>query len=143
MELPPKDNPTLIFCNTIASARSLESYLANIPEAMDMVGGKEKLLPFHSMISKDVRTDYVNLFQSGKASTLLCTDIAARGLDLPSVAHVILYDFPKSAIDYLHRVGRTARAGRDGKATSLVGKWDRKIAEDIQRSIRSKKPVHS
>jgi superfamily II DNA/RNA helicase len=53
----------------------------------------------------------------------------------------MLYDFPYSAIDYLHRVGRTARSSGEGKATSLVGKKDRKLAEQIQKAIRKRQAV--
>ena len=63
---------------------------------------------------------------------MLSTDIASRGVDTRHVKHVILYDFPYSAIDYLHRVGRTARAGTPGKATSFVAKKDRELAKQIE-----------
>ncbi|KAI9292661.1 P-loop containing nucleoside triphosphate hydrolase protein [Neoconidiobolus thromboides FSU 785] len=69
---------------------------------------------------------------------LLCTDIASRGLDTTSVNHVILYDFPTSVVDFLHRCGRTARAGKSGIVTALVGKKDRSLSERIKRSIRTK-----
>ncbi|KAJ9079223.1 hypothetical protein DSO57_1037677 [Entomophthora muscae] len=68
---------------------------------------------------------------------LICTDIASRGLDTTSVNHVIMYDFPVAALDYLHRCGRTARAGQSGVVTSLLGKKDRTLAERIRRSIRT------
>ncbi|KAI0231168.1 hypothetical protein L0F63_007258 [Massospora cicadina] len=68
---------------------------------------------------------------------LVCTDIASRGLDTNSVNHVIMYDFPTSAINFLHRCGRTARAGQSGFVTCLVGRKDRALAERIRRSIRT------
>ncbi|KAI8823499.1 P-loop containing nucleoside triphosphate hydrolase protein [Fimicolochytrium jonesii] len=69
---------------------------------------------------------------------LVATDIASRGLDTVNVGHVILYDFPQTAIDYLHRVGRTARNGRSGRATSIVAKKDMALADSIESSIRGR-----
>ncbi|KAJ2780082.1 hypothetical protein GGI18_003855 [Coemansia linderi] len=67
---------------------------------------------------------------------LVCTDLASRGLDTTCVTHVVLFDFPTTAIDYLHRSGRTARAGTRGKVTALVGKKDRRLADQIRLAIR-------
>jgi superfamily II DNA/RNA helicase len=69
-------------------------------------------------------------------NVMISTDIASRGIDTTFVDHVILYDFPTSVVDYLHRVGRTARAGQVGKASSLIGRKDRMMADRIRRSIR-------
>ncbi|PIA18571.1 P-loop containing nucleoside triphosphate hydrolase protein [Coemansia reversa NRRL 1564] len=73
---------------------------------------------------------------TGKRKILVCTDLASRGLDTTCVSHVILFDFPTTAIDYLHRSGRTARAGAKGKVTALVGKRDRRLADQIHLAIR-------
>ncbi|KAJ2397656.1 hypothetical protein GGI23_003457 [Coemansia sp. RSA 2559] len=67
---------------------------------------------------------------------LVCTDLASRGLDTTFVTHVVLFDFPTTAIDYLHRAGRTARAGSRGKVSALVGKRDRRLADQIRLAIR-------
>ncbi|KAJ1667494.1 hypothetical protein IW140_003003 [Coemansia sp. RSA 1813] len=67
---------------------------------------------------------------------LVCTDLASRGLDTTFVTHVVLFDFPTTAIDYLHRSGRTARAGGKGKVSALVGKKDRRLADQIRLAIR-------
>jgi len=69
---------------------------------------------------------------------LVCTDLASRGLDTRNVEHVILYDFPTTVQDYLHRVGRTARASASGRATSLVGRKDRRMAERVWQAARRK-----
>lgn len=66
------------------------------------------------------------------------TDIAARGLDNLAIDHVILFDFPSSPVDYIHRAGRTARAGAKGRVTSFVTKKDRTLAEAIQEASRDK-----
>ncbi|KAJ1646570.1 hypothetical protein LPJ64_001960 [Coemansia asiatica] len=67
---------------------------------------------------------------------MVCTDLASRGLDTTCVSHVVLFDFPTTAIDYLHRTGRTARAGTRGKVSALVGKKDRRLADQIRLAIR-------
>ncbi|KAJ2808184.1 hypothetical protein H4R21_000175 [Coemansia helicoidea] len=72
----------------------------------------------------------------GGRKILVCTDLASRGLDTTCVTHVVLFDFPTTAIDYLHRTGRTARAGARGKVSALVTKRDRRLAEQIRLAIR-------
>ncbi|KAJ2726518.1 hypothetical protein GGI07_000460 [Coemansia sp. Benny D115] len=67
---------------------------------------------------------------------IVCTDLASRGLDTLCVNHVILFDFPTTAIDYLHRSGRTARNGSRGKVTALVSKKDRRLADQIRLAVR-------
>ncbi|KAJ1718784.1 hypothetical protein LPJ53_006314 [Coemansia erecta] len=67
---------------------------------------------------------------------MVCTDLASRGLDTTCVRHVVLFDFPTTAADYLHRAGRTARAGKRGKVTALVGKNDRRLADQIRLAVR-------
>lgn len=62
----------------------------------------------------------LNKFKAGEKKILIATDVASRGLDIPSVDAVINYDIPQNTKDYVHRVGRTARAGRAGKAITLV-----------------------
>ncbi|KAI9258507.1 P-loop containing nucleoside triphosphate hydrolase protein, partial [Sporodiniella umbellata] len=113
-----KDKKTLVFCNTRKSAELLQKFMES--------KGLSTLA-----IYKDAPTDRsetLSLFsesQKPEHKMLISTDIASRGIDIHLVEHVILFDFPTSAIDYLHRVGRTARAGNSGKATSLIGRKDR------------------
>ncbi|KAJ1832573.1 hypothetical protein LPJ63_003433 [Coemansia sp. RSA 2711] len=79
---------------------------------------------------------------SARRKILVCTDLGSRGLDTTCVTHVVLFDFPTTAIDYLHRAGRTARAGGRGKVTALVGKKDRRLAEQIRLAIRQGGTIH-
>jgi superfamily II DNA/RNA helicase len=72
---------------------------------------------------------------------MVSTDAAARGIDLPQVTHVIQADFVDNAIEFLHRVGRTARAGRSGKVTSLYGATDAKLAEAVRQYVEAGEPV--
>ncbi|KAL5035237.1 hypothetical protein RTP6_002959 [Batrachochytrium dendrobatidis] len=74
----------------------------------------------------------------GKPMIMVATDIASRGLDTTPVGHVILYDFPQTAIDYLHRVGRTARNGRSGRATSIIAHRDASLAEFISKAVKKR-----
>jgi ATP-dependent RNA helicase RhlE len=74
----------------------------------------------HGNKSQGARTRALAEFKSGKASVLVATDIAARGLDIDGLPHVVNYELPHVPEDYVHRIGRTARAGRDGQAVSLV-----------------------
>lgn len=72
---------------------------------------------------------------------MVSTDAAARGIDLPQVTHVIQADFVANAIEFLHRVGRTARAGRSGRVTSLYGPADAHLAEAVRAYVEAGEPV--
>ncbi|KAJ3073561.1 RNA helicase [Podochytrium sp. JEL0797] len=71
-----------------------------------------------------------------RMAVIVATDVASRGVDTTAADHVVLYDFPRSSIEYLHRVGRTARNGGKGRATSLLTNRDRRVAEEIEKSVR-------
>ena len=79
-----------------------------------------KVSAIHGDLSQNERDRVMGRFRQGVENVLVATDIAARGIDVPSVGHVINYDVPNEPETYFHRIGRTARAGADGKATSLV-----------------------
>nr|CCC94109.1 putative ATP-dependent DEAD/H RNA helicase [Trypanosoma congolense IL3000] len=90
----------------------------------------------NSIISQKHRIDNLAQFKLGITRILVATDIASRGLDIPSVGLVMHYDIPKQATTYLHRVGRTARAGRDGLSVALVTEHDITLVKQIERKIR-------
>jgi ATP-dependent RNA helicase DDX49/DBP8 len=73
----------------------------------------------HSQLEQRVRTNNLLKFKSSQCRFLIATDVASRGLDIPSVEFVLNYDVPKNPKDYVHRVGRTARAGRGGTSMTL------------------------
>ncbi|XP_061356438.1 DEAD-box ATP-dependent RNA helicase 36-like [Gastrolobium bilobum] len=89
----------------------------------------------YSFKSQTQRLDALHQFKSGKVSILLATDVASRGLDIPTVDLVINFDVPRFPRDYIHRVGRTARAGRGGLALSLVTQNDIDLVREIEALI--------
>ena len=79
-------------------------------------------------------------FRDGKLRFLVASDVAARGLDIPSVSHVFNFDVPTNAEDYVHRIGRTGRAGRDGKAMTMSAPRDSKNLDAIEKLLRTEIP---
>jgi len=88
--------------------------------AMDLQHKGYEVVPLHGNLSQNERDHYMNAFRKGHADILVATDIASRGIDVSQVAMVVNYDVPIDPLIYFHRVGRTARAGRQGKAFSFV-----------------------
>ncbi|MDH5580359.1 MAG: DEAD/DEAH box helicase [Bdellovibrionales bacterium] len=95
----------------------------------------------HGNKSQGAREKALNGFRSGKVRVLVATDIAARGIDVSSITHVINYDLPDDPKSYVHRIGRTARAGREGVAISFCDPTERKLLKDIEKCISYKIPV--
>jgi len=90
----------------------------------------------HGNKSQNQRERVLNAFRSGALRTLIATDIAARGIDVDGISHVVNYDLPNIPESYVHRIGRTARAGRDGVAISFCDHEERAFLRDIERLIR-------
>jgi ATP-dependent RNA helicase RhlE len=91
----------------------------------------------HSNKSQNQRQIALDRFRQGKAQILVATDIAARGLDIATISHVINYDIPDTADAYIHRIGRTGRAEREGDALTLVTSEDTATIRDIERALRA------
>lgn len=89
---------------------------------------------------QDKRNTAIERFKNGRVKILVATDVAARGLDIDDITHVINYDLPRKADIYLHRIGRTGRAGRKGTAISLVEAHDMLVISKIERYIKEKLP---
>ena len=89
----------------------------------------------HGDMSQKAREHVLRDFREGKLTFLVATDVAARGLDIPEVSHVFNYDIPEDSEAYVHRIGRTARAGRSGQAVTFVGEWDAHKLPPIQRHV--------
>lgn len=92
----------------------------------------------HGNKSQGARTRALAGFKAGKIRILVATDIAARGLDIEKLPHVVNYELPNVPEDYVHRIGRTARAGEEGHAISLVSADEQKLLRDIERVLKTK-----
>ncbi|TDL27389.1 DEAD-domain-containing protein [Rickenella mellea] len=95
-------------------------------------------VPLHGQLSQSARLGALAKFKSGGRRVLVATDVASRGLDIPSVDAVINFDIPTHSKDYIHRVGRTARAGRSGKSITLVTQYDVELIQRIETVIGKK-----
>ena len=106
-----------------------------------MIKAGIKAAAIHGNKSQGARTKALAGFKSGSISVLVATDIAARGLDIPLLPHVINFEIPNISEDYVHRIGRTGRAGANGEAISLVSADETTFLRDIQKLIGMKLPV--
>ncbi|KAL2758816.1 hypothetical protein ACRALDRAFT_2120224 [Sodiomyces alcalophilus JCM 7366] len=95
-------------------------------------------IPLHGQLSQSARMGALNKFKAGSRQILVATDVAARGLDIPNVDVVLNYDLPQDSKTYIHRVGRTARAGKSGLALSLVTQYDLEIWLRIEAALGKK-----
>lgn len=98
-------------------------------------------LAIHGNKSQAARTRALAEFKTGKLQVLVATDIAARGIDIIELPHVVNFEMPNVAEDYVHRIGRTGRAGSEGEASSLVCIDEHKLLRDIERLIKREIPV--
>lgn len=96
----------------------------------------------HGEMSQPKRLGALTKFKSGARDILICTDIASRGLDIPSVDVVINFDLPGHGKDYIHRVGRTARAGRSGKAIAMVTQYDVEVYQRLEHLLGHRLPEY-
>jgi superfamily II DNA/RNA helicase len=94
----------------------------------------------HGDMDQSSRTETLDKFRNGEVMLLAASDVAARGLDIPEVSHVFNFDLPWAADDYVHRIGRTGRAGHEGNSISLVSADDLKFVKDIEK-ITGEAPV--
>jgi ATP-dependent RNA helicase RhlE len=120
-------NQALVFVGTKFGASRLAVYLARQGIAADAIHGDK---------SQAQRTEALEGFKSGKIRVLVATDVAARGLDIDDLPHVINYELPHTAEDYVHRIGRTGRAGKQGIAISLFSPEETPYLRDIEKLIK-------
>ncbi len=121
----------LIFTRTKHGANRLSEQLLREGIASTAIHGNK---------TQPARTEALNIFKTGKVQVLVATDIAARGLDIDHLPCVINYELPNVAEDYVHRIGRTARAGKSGDAISLVSPDEAQFLSDIERLLQQRLP---
>jgi superfamily II DNA/RNA helicase len=121
----------IIFCNRKSDvdivAKSLKTHGFNAA-------------PIHGDLEQSQRMKTLDSFRDGSLQLLIASDVAARGLDIPAVSHVFNYDLPSHAEDYVHRIGRTGRAGRKGTAISLASPADEKYLSQIEALVKMEIP---
>lgn len=115
-----------IFCNRKRDVDSLSVWL-------EKKGYKARGM--HGDMAQKVRMDTLDKFKSNEVNLLVCSDVAARGIDINNVSHVFNYDVPMNPDDYVHRIGRTGRAGAKGRAWMLVTSYDEKYLDSVVKRI--------
>jgi len=118
-----KPTRAMVFCST--------------KRMVDILSGKlrgygYKAEGIHGDLTQAARDRVMNGFRSARVSILIATDVAARGLDIEDVTHVVNYDIPDNPEDYVHRIGRTARAGKEGRAITFVAKEEQHLVKAIE-----------
>ena len=106
--------------------------------AKNLVAGGIKAEAIHGDLRQRKRDNVIRAFRSSKFKALVATDVAARGLDVPHVTLVVNHDLPQVAEDYIHRIGRTARAGQAGRAISFVSQQEKNLWQAITRLLKPK-----
>jgi len=120
--IPTVDGLTLVFCETKRMADNLEEFLYNNGFLSASIHGDR---------TQQEREAALDAFKQGRVKILVATDVASRGLDISNVRHVINYDLPHDIDDYVHRIGRTGRAGHDGFATAFFNDKNSNISSDL------------
>jgi superfamily II DNA/RNA helicase len=128
-EVEPTLQNAIVFCNRKRDVDVVAKSLAK--HGFDAA-------PIHGDLDQSLRTKTLDKFRGGELKILVASDVAARGLDVPSVSHVFNFDVPIHADDYVHRIGRTGRAGRSGHAYMLASTRDTKYVETIEKLTGNK-----
>jgi ATP-dependent RNA helicase DeaD len=118
---------TMIFCNTKDWAERMGNILWK---------KRFKATSIHSGLSQNKRNQVINDFNNGRYNILVATDVAARGLHIEGVTHVVNYDIPRNPKDYVHRIGRTGRAGKEGDAITFVTQIDEHLLRSVESEIK-------
>ncbi|MCB9483677.1 MAG: DEAD/DEAH box helicase [Dehalococcoidia bacterium] len=117
---------SLIFCNMKRSVDHL---------ARELERDGVSVRALHGDLDQRQRERVVQELRSGKLDAVIATNVAARGLDIPEITHVVNFDVPQNLEEYVHRIGRTGRAGREGKAITFVCEWDVDQFDAIQQGV--------
>ncbi|KAL6454391.1 DBP8 ATP-dependent RNA helicase DBP8 [Candida maltosa Xu316] len=124
-----KDSTAVVFVNRTITAEVLRRTLRKLDF---------RVASLHSEMPQSERTNSLHRFKAGAARILIATDVASRGLDIPTVELVVNFDIPADPDDFIHRVGRTARAGRKGDAISIIAEKDIDRIQSIEERINKK-----
>lgn len=124
----------LIFVRTRRTAAELTNQLQNAGHSAD---------EYHGDLTQQARERLLSRFRNKQVRWVIATDIAARGLDVDQLTHVINYDLPDSVETYVHRIGRTGRAGNEGTAISVVQPFERRKQQQIERHVRQNWKINS
>ena len=116
----------MVFCNT----KTTTDFVANNLKAAGI-----NAQAIHGGFSQNKRSTTMEYFNAQKLNVLVCTDVAARGLDIKGISYVYNYDLPRESKQYIHRIGRTARAGKEGKAVNLLSEKDYNSFAVIQKQV--------
>jgi ATP-dependent RNA helicase RhlE len=122
-------NRVIVFTRTKHGANRVSEHLARTGVVAEAIHGNK---------SQNARQRALDMFRNGKARVLVATDIAARGIDIDDISHVVNFELPNEPESYVHRIGRTARAGGEGIAISFCDASERTYLRDIERLIRLK-----
>ena len=121
-----KPERALVFCRTQMAVDRVTRFLRARGFQVEAI---------HGSMSQQHRERVIADFRRGDLPLLVATNVAARGLDIPEVSHVINYDIPEESESYIHRIGRTARMGRDGVAITFVAEWDGDSLAEIKKAV--------
>jgi ATP-dependent RNA helicase RhlE len=122
-------NRVIVFTRTKHGANRVAEHLSRTGVVAEAIHGNK---------SQNARQRALEMFRDGKARVLVATDIAARGIDIDNISHVVNFELPNEPESYVHRIGRTARAGTDGIAISFCDASERNYLRDIERLIHMK-----
>jgi ATP-dependent RNA helicase RhlE len=131
-ELNAAQGGVIVFCGNQGSCERMGQYLEDYGYSTDLI---------HGGLSQGHRNRVIRQFREGKIRVIVATDLLARGLDVPHVDHVINFDLPFQAEDFLHRIGRTARAGRSGNAITFVTSSDTRMYQKIKPYLQGASEV--
>ncbi len=131
LQLQKREGSVIIFVRTQHSADKLSVKLNKDEHTSEAI---------HGGLRQRQRDKVIGMFRKSQIRVLVATDVAARGLDVPHIEHVINYDLPQVAEDYVHRIGRTARAGAKGQAVSFISPGEKHLWRDIERMLDPSAP---
>ena len=143
-DVPTKEKFSLLVHLLKEESSKLVMIFCNTKRTADFTGNNLRrygfdALTLHGDLNQNQRKRILEHFHKSEKFILVCTDVAARGLDIKNVSHVYNYDSPKTNVEYIHRIGRTARAGKDGKAITLLSERDyenfRRVSKDSSLNI--------